>query len=125
MDFWDLARYARNGIAPNQNSKYIAAGLSAFREVVGKGAEVATAAEFVAQVFANEIMLTNLGSLSFDHQFGPVTLKALFGPAVTTGFENHQTIGVATVDGALCLLHTSYSPLKELEKTQRILRENA
>ena len=122
VNFWDLARHARNGIAANQNREYIAAGLSAFREVVGKGAEVATAAEFVAQVFANEIMLTNLGSLSFDRQFGPVTLKALFGPAVTTGFENHQTIGVATVGGALCLLHTSSTPLKGLlGKTQSIL----
>jgi hypothetical protein len=123
VDFWDLAREARNSIAANQNREYIAAGLSAFQEVVGNGADVATAAEFGAQVFANEIMLTNLGSLSFDRQFGPVTLKALFGPAVTTGFENHQTIGVATVDGALCLLHTSHTPLEGLlEKTKRILK---
>ena len=69
------------------------------QEIVGNGADVATAAEFGVQVFANEIMLTNLGTLSFDRQFGPVTLKALFGPAVTTGFENHQTIGVATGSG--------------------------
>src|SRR6476660_8537289 len=124
VDFWDLAREARNSIAANQNREYIAAGLSAFQEVVGNGADVATAAEFGAQVFANEIMLTNLGSLSFDRQFGPVTLKALFGPAVTTGFENHQTIGVATVGGALCLLHTSHTPLEGLlEKTTSILAE--
>jgi len=96
MSFWDLAREARNSIAANQNREYIAAGISAFQEVVGNGTDVATAAEFGATVFANEIMVTNLGSLSFDRQFGPVTLKALFGPAVLTGFENHQTIGVAT-----------------------------
>src|SRR5262245_23482523 len=64
-DFWDLARAARAGIAANQNSEYIAAGLAAFRDVVGNGADLATAAEFVAQAFANEIMVTNLGSLSF------------------------------------------------------------
>jgi hypothetical protein len=29
-----------------------------------------------------------LGCLSFDRQFGPVTLKAIFGPAVLTGFED-------------------------------------
>ena len=124
MNFWDLARDARKGIAANQSREYIAAGLSAFRQVVGNGAEVATAAEFGAQAFASEIMLTNLGSLSFDRQFGPVTLKALFGPAVLTGFENHQTIGVATVDEALCLLHTSHTPLEGLiEQAQSILAE--
>jgi hypothetical protein len=67
-------------------------------------------------------MVTNLGSLSFDQRFGPVTLKALFGPAVLTGFEGQQTIGVATVNGALCLLHTGNNPPDGLlEKTQRIL----
>ena len=121
-DFWDLARDARNSIAANQTSEYIAAGLSAFRQVVGDGAQVATAAEFAAQVFANEIMVTNLGSLAFDQRFGPVTLKALFGPAVLTGFEGQQTFGVATVNGALCLLHTGHKPPDGLlDKTQRIL----
>src|SRR5262249_3384189 len=103
--FWDIARDARNGVAVNQTSENIAAQLAAFRRVVGNGAEVATAAEFVAEVFASEVLLTNLGDLSFDRQFGPVTLKAMFGPAVVTGFEGQQTIGVSTVSGALCLLH--------------------
>jgi len=43
---------------------------------------------------------------------------------VLTGFDNHQTIGVATVDGALCLLHTSHTPLEGLfEEMQSILAE--
>jgi len=121
-NFWDLARDARNSIAANQNREYIAAGLSAFHQVVGDGADIATAAEFGAQVFSNEVMVTNLGNLSFDQRFGPVTLKALFGPAVLTGFEGQQTIGVATVNGALCLLHTGHTTQDGLlEKTQRIL----
>jgi len=123
-DFWDIARDARNGVAVNQTSENIAAQLAAFRRVVGNGAEVATVAEFVAEVFASEVLLTNLGNLSFDRQFGPVTLKAMFGPAVLTGFEDQQTIGVATVNGALCLLHTSHTPPEGLlEKTQSVLAQ--
>jgi NRPS condensation-like uncharacterized protein len=121
-DFWDIARDARIGVAANKTSENIAAQLSAFRRVVGNGADVATVAEFVAEVFASEVLLTNLGDLSFDRQFGPVTLKAMFGPAVLTGFEDHQTIGVATLNGALCLLHTSHTPPEGLlEKTQGVL----
>ena len=72
----------------------------------------------------SEVLLTNLGSLPFDRQFGPVTLKAIFGPAVLTGFEGQQTIGVATVNGALCLLHTSHTPPEGLlEKTQSVLTQ--
>jgi len=123
-DFWDIARDARIGVAANKTNENIAAQLSAFRGVVGNGAEVATVAEFVAKVFASEVLLTNLGSLSFDRQFGPVTLKAMFGPAVLTGFEDQQTIGVATVNGALCLLHTSHTPPEGLlEKTQSVLAQ--
>jgi len=124
IDFWDIARDARIGVADNQTSENIAAQLSIFRQVVGNGAEVATAAQFVAKVFASEVLLTNLGSLSFDRQFGPVTLKAMFGPAVLTGLEGQQTIGVATVNGALCLLHTSHTPPEGLlEKTQSVLTQ--
>src|SRR6516225_8247992 len=123
-DFWDIARDARNGVAVNQTSENIAAQLAAFRRVVGNGADVATVAEFVAEVFASEVLLTNLGDLSFDRQFGPVTLKAMFGPAVLTGFEDHQTIGVATLNGALCLLHTSHTPPEGLlEETQSVLAQ--
>ena len=95
-NFWEVARDTRRAVAASQTPEYVAAGLAAFREVVGQGAEVTTAAEFGANLFASEVMLTNLGGLSFDRQFGLVTLKALFGPAVLTGFENYQTVGAAT-----------------------------
>src|SRR5215467_13680432 len=124
MNFWDIAREARMGVIVNQTSENIAAQLSAFRRVVGNGADVATVAEFVAEAFASEVLLTNLGNLLLDRQFGPVTLKAIFGPAVLTGFEGQQTIGVATVNGALCLLHTSHSPPEGLlEKMQNVLAQ--
>jgi hypothetical protein len=123
MDFWDIARDARIGVAANKTGEKIAAQLSTFRRVVGDGADVATVAEFGAKAFASEVLLTNLGSLSFDRQFGPVELKAMFGPAVLTGLEGQQTIGVATVNGALCLLQTSHTPGGLLEKTQSVLAQ--
>ena len=124
MDFWDIARDARIGVAANKTSERVAALLSTFRRVVGDGADVATVAEFGAKAFASEVLLTNLGSLSFDRQFGSVTLKAMFGPAVLTGLEGQQTIGVATVNGALCLLHTSHTPPEGLlEKIQNVLAQ--
>src|SRR5262249_22197843 len=44
-NFWDIARDARIGVAVNQTSENIAAQLSAFRRIVGNGAEEATVAE--------------------------------------------------------------------------------
>jgi hypothetical protein len=32
------------------------------------------------------------------------------GSSVLRGFEGDQTVGVATANGALCLLHTTFNP---------------
>src|SRR5262249_55878428 len=117
--FLGYARDARIGVAANRTSENIAAQLSSFRRVVGNGAGVATVAEFVAKVFACELLLTNLGSLSFDRQFGPATLEAMFGPAVVTGFEGQQTVGVSTVNGSAVFI--AYKPYA----TRGTTRENA
>src|SRR5262249_3277209 len=124
IDFWDIACDARIDVAVNQTSENIAAQLAAFRRVVGNGADVATVAEFVAEVFASEVLLTNLVDLSFDRQFVPVMLKAMLWPAVVTGFDGQQTIGVSTVNGALCLLLISHTPPEGLlEKIQSLLAQ--
>jgi hypothetical protein len=36
------------------------------------------------------------------------------GPAVLRGIEGEQTLGAATINGSLNLLHTSYDPLPAL-----------
>jgi hypothetical protein len=62
-----------------------------------------------------------LGNLQYETRFGELKPGALWGPAVSLGFANHQTIEV-TVDGALCLLHTSYEPIESLlEIAEQIL----
>ncbi len=124
MDFWDLARDAKAGVAAGQTREGVAALISALQQVVGNGADIAVAAEFTATAFAHEAMLTNLGTLSFGSQFGPMKLEALWGPAVLSGIEGEQTIGAATVDGGLCLTHTSHTPPAGLlEAMQSVLVE--
>jgi hypothetical protein len=59
-------------------------------------------------------MVTNLGRVPFDTIFGRLRLKSLWGPAVLRGIEGEQTIGAATINGSLNLLHTSYTPLPAL-----------
>lgn len=108
--FWEVARDARNTVARGQARDSAAALLSAFEEVVGTGAEIPAAAEFIATVFAHEATLTNLGALTFDSRFGPLKLEAIWGPAVLLGMEGEQTIGVAAINGSICLTHTGYTP---------------
>ena len=107
--FWELARDAKTAVAAGQTRDSVAAIIFALQQAV-EGADVASAAEFAANIFAREALLTNLGSLPFDSQFGPVELEAVWGPAVLTNFEGEQTISVATVNGSICLTHTSHTP---------------
>jgi hypothetical protein len=109
-DFWELARQAKGDVASGQTRASVEALTSRLRHVVGSGLDVAAASDFAAVGFAREAMLTNLGHLPFGGQFGHVELKALWGPCVLSGFEDEQTIGAATVDGSLCLTHTSHTP---------------
>jgi hypothetical protein len=119
IGFWELARDAKAAIAVGQTRDGVMASLSAMGEVVGKGAEIATAANFAANAFAHEGMLTNLGVLTFGNRFGALKLENMWGPAVLAGMDGEQTIGVSTVNGSICLTHTSHTPLEGLLEAMR------
>ena len=66
-------------------------------------------------------MLTNLGELTFDNR-GPLKLEEVWGPAVLDGMEGEHTIGVATINGAIGLTHTSHTQSEGLlEAMQNVL----
>jgi hypothetical protein len=108
--FWELARHAKAATAIGQRRDNVTALLSTVEGVVGKGADVATVVDFAAIAFAHEVMLTNLGVLNFPTRFGALTLESVWGPAVIGAVEGARTIGVATVNGSICLTHASRMP---------------
>src|SRR5262249_19698052 len=71
---------------------------------------VQQAEEILAQGLSAEILLSNLGCVDLQDTYGPLTLRALWGPAVNTGFAMGQTVGAVTVRSQLHLLHTSCEP---------------
>jgi len=117
--FWELARDAKAAVAVGQTRDAVLASLSAIGEIVGKGAEIATAANLAADAFAREGVLTNLGVLNFENRFGDLKLESMWGPAVVTSMEGEQTIGVTTLNGSLCLTHTSHTPPEGLLEAMR------
>jgi hypothetical protein len=123
--FWELARQAKAATALGRTRDSVVALLSAVGGVVGKGADIASVAEFAAGAFAHEAMLTNLGVLNFGSRFGALKLESLWGPAVLAGLEGAQTIGVATFDGSICLTHTSSAPAEGLLEAMRSILADA
>jgi hypothetical protein len=62
-------------------------------------------------------MVSNLGVLPFETSFGRFKLESLWGPSVFVGIEGEQMIGAATLNGAIHLSHTSYTPIPNLLQT--------
>ena len=122
--FWDLACNAKADLATFQIRDGIVAGLSAIAGRVGDGIDVAGAADFAANAFAREALLTNLGVLPFDQRSPGLRLERIWGPAVLGGMQGEQTIGVATLNGSVCLTHASHSPsVGFLEAMRDVLTE--
>ncbi len=102
--FWETARTAKYGVKPAETLEHLRHSVDAARGFMTADPDAAAANQFVLGGFHGHIVLTNLGRLVEP-------LEAFWGPAVLTGVENQQTIGAATVNGRLHLLHTSRSPV--------------
>ena len=113
-DFWSRARSFSDRLDPAKSVEAISARVGMMRDLVSPISTVQQAGEFFAQGFSAEILLTNLGTVEFKDTYGPLTLRALWGPAVHTGFAMGQTVGAVTVGDQLHLLHTSYGPASGL-----------
>jgi NRPS condensation-like uncharacterized protein len=121
-DFWELARFAKQKISPSQTFQSLSTSLHGLEAIMTKDMDVETAAQIAAGAFARELMVSNLGQMPYESEFGKVKLEAVWGPTALQGLEGEQNVGVATTNGAIRLLHASYSPIPNLlENTESIL----
>jgi len=121
-DFWSIARNVVADLAPFRTPQGLGTIFGGYRQLIASNPGVHGIAAFELQMCACEAMLSNLGELPFETPVGGLKLEALWGPAVFVGIEGEQMIGVATVNGVLHLLHSSYSPIEGLlEGVQEVL----
>jgi NRPS condensation-like uncharacterized protein len=119
--FWDLARLAKLGLANAQTLEGIVRALGALRQVRPRLNASATP-NSGAQASYFEMMVSNLGNLPFETNFGDLKLERLWTAFVAGSGQSEQTIIATTVNGALCLMHTSYTPTESLlEVAEQIL----
>jgi Condensation domain len=109
--FWELARWARQALLPFQTLQGIGIMSGVLENILSNGANAKAVAQVMAQGMGYELVVTNLQQVPFENRFGDLTLEALWGPSALNGFEGEQAVGVATVNGSLGLVHTSYTPI--------------
>jgi hypothetical protein len=122
-NLWNVARAVKDELTPVRTAQGLSTVFSGFRQLMSTSPNVAQIAAFELQVCACEGMVSNLGVLPFETSFGGFKLESLWGPSVFIGIEGEQMIGVATLNGAIHLLHTSYTPIPKVLQTMEATLE--
>jgi NRPS condensation-like uncharacterized protein len=117
---WDLARFIRSTLLPFKTVEGNVPVLSAISGAMATNMNVEQGAEFNRAAFSEELMVSNVGLLPYSPDFGKVTIQSLWAPSLLRGFGPEQTIGVATVNGSIHLLHTSWIPIPGLLETTEL-----
>ena len=121
--FWELARFAKKELSPSQTLQSLSTSLHGLEAIMTKDMDVETAAQIAAGAFARDLMVSNLGPMPYESEFGKLKLEAVWGPTALQGLDGEQNVGIATTNGAIRLLHASYSLIPHLlENTELILR---
>ena len=114
MTFWELARFAKDGLSTVKSRENISRKIDLHSTAVSSNLTVEQAFQLKRNVFNAQVMFTNLGRLPFDSTFGPLKLETLWAPCALRGIEGEQTLGAVTVNGSLHLTHISPAPIPGL-----------
>jgi hypothetical protein len=121
-NLWKLARESKHMLTLGQSADGVKAVLGAVDGIVQSGLDVYSAGGQGRKLFLFDLHVSNLGAVPIQTSYGALSLRQLWGPAVLVGFEGEQTLGTSTLNGRLCLLHTSHSPLRGfLDQIESIL----
>jgi Condensation domain len=111
INFWDLARWAKQALLPFQTMEGFRRMSAVLEKTFLNDANVETVARAMAQGMGYELVVTNVQQFPFENRFGDLTLEGLWGPSALNGFEGEQAVGIATVNGSLHMVLTSYTPV--------------
>jgi hypothetical protein len=114
MTFWDLARFAKDGLSAVKSKENISRMVDLQSTAVSSNLTVEQAFQLKRNAFNAQVMFSNLGRLPFGSNFGPLKLDTLWAPCALRGIEGEQTLGAVSVNGSLHLTHTSPAPIPGL-----------
>jgi hypothetical protein len=114
MTFWDLARFAKDGLSAVKSPENISRMIDLQSTAVSSNLTVEQAFQLKRNAFNAQVMFSNLGRLPYDSTFGSLKLETLWAPCALRGIEGEQTLGAVSVNSSLHLTHTSPTPIPGL-----------
>src|SRR5215469_9352816 len=117
ITFWEIARSATARLEKARTLEAIKAVRYGTHQLMKQSLDVPTVAAVAARGYTHDIMLTNVGPLGYQTDFGELRLEAVWGPAFSASLLDAHTIGVATTNGSIRLVQTTFAPLGSLLET--------
>jgi hypothetical protein len=111
---WEASFRMSSAIETSTSAEEIIASVSALDAAMRAVATVSEAADFFANMFGAELVVTDLGNLDLKTEYGALRLEAVLGPFGTLGFDSEQHIGISQIGGRIHLSYTSFDPVPAL-----------
>ncbi|MEN0053289.1 MAG: condensation domain-containing protein [Mucilaginibacter sp.] len=97
--FWETARFVKETLTGANSVEEASRIINIMFNLVKNHA--------IDTVPTSEYMMSNIGVLPFNTDYGPLQLDAVWGPFILTGYEGCQSLGVATINGSIRIALTS------------------
>jgi hypothetical protein len=110
--FWNQARAMSADLSAVRSEAGVVTASHAIRQAMTGDATASTAAHIFGQVFAWEVLATNLGRQDLTHT-GEVAPSAIWAPIVQMHARGEYVIGIVTYRGRLSMSCVGYSPVTD------------
>jgi hypothetical protein len=111
---WQMAVALRHELLPYVAREGGLIGLNLLSSVVESSLSNEGALNLLTSILPWDLLVTNLGRISFKGEHSTLRVKSLWGPMVSSGLSGEQVIGVATLNDVLQLSYTTYQPISGL-----------
>lgn len=74
--FWEISRFAKKELSPSQTFQSLSTSLHRLEAIMTKDMDVETPAQIAAGAFARDLMVSNLGQMPYESEFGRLKLIA-------------------------------------------------
>jgi NRPS condensation-like uncharacterized protein len=110
--FWDQARAMSADVDAARSGVGVVTASRAIRQAMTVGATASTARQVLGEVFAWEVLATNLGRQDLTDT-GEIAPSAIWAPIAQTHITGEYVIGIVTYRGCLRMTCVGYSPVTD------------
>ncbi|OLP19728.1 hypothetical protein BST81_04110 [Leptolyngbya sp. 'hensonii'] len=99
--FWNIARSLKFQMTGQLTMEKLQSACRQIQALTAARPDPHTLLEIFTDNLNSDLMVTNLGRLDLPQQAGSLSLEAVYGPAVLSGFRQERVVGLATLDDRL------------------------